>query len=426
MYKDIKTIISDLKRKYIENFNEVNFNDFQGETVIHHMISKMKDIDIEYYRQLKYIFSLLKIKQWKNYVLVRYLDFTELYNRFTPNDFWNLYDGLYRGCRSIVFDMRNETKPILHGYDKFFNVNELNETTFEKVYEKFKNCSLYEVSNKLDGSMVLATMLEDDTVIVATSHSINPETSWRLELAYSMIDENINKMLYDNKGMTFIFEMISDKDTHIVNYSEEENGLYLIGCRNYEAHFNSQSNLLLYSEIKELAEKYNVKVTNLFNLSLTDIMNLIDTKKSDEAEGFVVRIDNSFYKIKYNDYVTMHKVLGKIVSPNAVIESISKNQYDDFYSRIPLVYKDRVDEIAKIVFNCINLLKEYVLEKSNFINNKFNTIAEKMIYIDSLPRELQGYVRKSIVGKDSSLFSIKGLLKLNDIKNLTNIIENVC
>lgn len=49
-----------------------------------------------------------------------------------------------------------------------------------------------------------------------------------------------------------------------------------------------------------------------------------------------------------------------------------------------------------------------------------------MIYIDSLPRELQGYVRKSIVGKDSSLFSIKGLLKLNDIKNLTNIIENVC
>ena len=415
-----------MKRKYIENFNEVNFDDFQGETVIHHMISKMKDIDIEYYRQLNYIFSLLKIKQWKNYVLVRYLDFTELYNRFTPDEFWNLHDGIYRECRSLVFDMRDETRCVLHGFDKFFNVGELNETTFDVVNEKFKNCSLYEVSNKLDGSMVLATMLEDDTVIVATSHSINPETSWRLELAYSMIDENINKMLYDNKGMTFIFEMISDKDTHIVNYSEEENGLYLIGCRNYEAHFNSQSNLLLYSEIKELAEKYNVKVTNLFNLSLTDIMNLIDTKKSDEAEGFVVRIDNSFYKIKYNDYVTMHKVLGKIVSPNAVIESISKNQYDDFYSKVPLVYKDRVDEIAKIVFNCINLLKEYVLEKSNFINNKFNTIAEKMIYIDSLPRELQGYVRKSIVGKDSSLFSIKGLLKLNDIKNLTNIIENVC
>ena len=57
MYKDIKTIISDLKRKYIENFDEVNFDDFQGETVIHHMISKMKDIDIEYYRQLNYIFS---------------------------------------------------------------------------------------------------------------------------------------------------------------------------------------------------------------------------------------------------------------------------------------------------------------------------------------------------------------------------------
>ena len=425
-HKNIESIILDVKIlwEYHYNFTFDYENHSEEETIIDKMLDDLKEYEPFFVEYVSEIFRYLTFKQYDRYVLIRYKDMTELYSELTPEEYWSLYDGIYRKCRTVVFDMLTENC-VLHGYDKFFNVNELNETKLETVISNSKTASLYEVSNKLDGSMVLATKIKEGPTLMATSNSINSETSWRLDLAYNLLTKEIYEMLFDYEGDTFVFEMIAPEDTHIVNYSESDYGLHLIGIRKVLSTDNMDESIMLeYKDVINLANEYNVKSTTMFNMTIDEIMSQIDSKPCNEAEGFVVRIDDNFYKIKYNEYVQMHKILSGIVSPNAVIDAIKRGVYDDFRSKIPVVYHNRVNEIASIVFECMNKLCEYVEGRTHFIESNFSDIRDKMKFIsDEIPKELQSYVRNCVVKRNYGLFSKNSTPKLNNIEYLLKIIE---
>jgi tRNA splicing ligase len=59
-------------------------------------------------------------------------------------------------------------------------------------------------------------------------------------------------MIKDNPYLTFIFEYISLKDIHTVNYKEEQQGLYLIGIRDV-----TNGKQWFYSDVKEMAKRYD-------------------------------------------------------------------------------------------------------------------------------------------------------------------------
>ena len=44
-------------------------------------------------------------------------------------------------------------------------------------------------------------------------------------------------------------------------------------------------------------------------------------------------MDGYRVKLKYNDYVHIHKVLSQISSPNLIIQSIAEEKYDDLLAR---------------------------------------------------------------------------------------------
>ena len=425
-HKNIESIILDVKIlwEYHYNYTFDYENHSEEETIIDKMLDDLKEYEPFFVEYVSEIFRYLTFKQYDRYVLIRYKDMTELYSELTPEEYWSLYDGIYRKCRTVVFDMLTENC-VLHGYDKFFNVNELNETNLETVISNSKTASLYEVSNKLDGSMVLATKVKEGNIIMVTSNSINAETSWRLDLAYNLLTEEIYEMLFDYEGDTFVFEMIVPEDLHIVKYSVSDYGLHLIGIRKVLSTDNmDESFMVRYEDVVKLATKYGVKTTETFNMSIDEIMSQIESKGCDEAEGFVVRINDSFYKIKYHEYVQMHKVLSSMVSPNAVIDAIKRGVYDDFRSKIPATYHVRVDEIASIVFACMNELCEYVEDRAHFIEVNFSDIKDKMKFIsDEIPKELQSYVRNCVVKRNYGLFSKNYIPKLNNIENLLELIR---
>lgn len=364
------------------------------------------------------LFSLIECTYKDNYVLLRYTDFTTVYNAMTPEKYWSYCDGIYRECRSLVLDIENE-KTILHGYDKFFNVGELQETSIDIVRWKVANARVFEVTDKLDGSMLLATMTDSGDIVTATSHSLNADTSWHLELGNSMLytDENIIHMMRDYKGYTFVFEMISEFDPHVVKYDKSENGLYLIGIR------TSRGVMMYYRNILEIANEYNVRSTVRFDMSLDDILNSRDSKHSDEAEGFVVRVDDDFYKIKYTEYVMMHKILGSIISSNAVIDAIARDVFDDFCSRVPDSYKARVYQIADTVYTCENELIKYAHIMARTICAEHDNIADRMRAVNSIPKMLQSCVRNAIVGRSVSLFAKNYRPKLNYIEDVLSLIK---
>ena len=357
----------------------------------------------------------LQMIEHNGLLLIRYGNYADVFggeDDVTPDEFWNKYDGFYLECRSVVIDIK-ENKLVVTPFKKFRNLNECEETSFENISKRIKDAKCVEFSDKLDGSMQAARYYNDN-IVMCGSTSLNPETSWRLKDGRDMLfskNEYIN-LITDNPDFTFIFEYISMKDAHVVVYSKEQEGLYLIGIRN-----SVTGEEYSYKIVDEFAKKYNILSTTVFNKTLDEVIKELDDKKSNEAEGFVINIDGYKVKVKYNDYVNMHRILSEISSVNLIIKNIADNTFDDMISKTPIAYKDRIMKIAKIVF-------QYIRNTETNIRNYYdkapkNNIKEFMLWVESnVPNQLKGYVREKYYGKEYNLIKSKSgrYMKLHEME----------
>lgn len=361
----------------------------------------------------KNIFAPLQINQDETLILLRYGNYLSVKDGEDENknvwdkDFWSLFNGLYCECRSIVIDLKEEVI-VNCPFKKFFNLNEQPETMLDRVKEKIKEAKEVEISEKIDGSMQTATYYNEE-IILTGAQALNQDKSWRLRDGYDMLfaNENYIKMIVENPNWSFIFEYISLKDAHVVKYTKEQEGLYLIGIRDkitgeqYSYHF-----------VLNIAMIYHIeKHTVLLNQTLDEVLNNLDKYKSNEHEGVVLFIDGFQVKIKYNDYVQIHRVLSKIASVNLIIESIVDGWYDDLKSKVPLVYRERLNEIYnkmslyyKIMDDNVN---KYYKEVITNVQDR-NNIKEIMLYIDNnVPQKYRSYIRNKYLNIPYNYFKNK-------------------
>ena len=391
MKSKVLDIVKEMKLKLVEMGKEVTYGYANGETCIERWVKELNDPT---YNQM---FSSIQSSQKDELVLLRYARYSDVFGGEEPIDyeeFWYSYDGFYRECRSIVIDVILEALVIVP-YDKFFNLNEGEETSFESVMKRINEAKVVEISNKLDGSMQCASFY-NGRIVMAGSQAIDPECSWRLKDGLRMLDDdpNYGSLIRWNADKTFIFEFISLDDAHVVNYTKEQEGLYLIGVRD-----NKTGETYSYREVLKIAESYGIKTTELFDKTLEQIVTELDDVKSNEAEGFVLNIDGFRVKIKYNDYCGIHRILSSISSINLIIKNIADDTFDDLISKVPDAYRWRIDKVAKIVWAHINAChyetKEYYKQISSL------PIKDAMIWIDTnVPRLFRGYVVSMYKGKD--------------------------
>ena len=181
---------------------------------------------------------------------------------------WDIYDGFYRECRSVVIDVVTN-KLVLTPFRKFFNINEREDTQLSIVQKKIKNAKNIEITDKIDGSMASCRWYQHD-IVMSGSQSLDMSTSYRLTNYYNwMYDhENALQMVKDYQNCTFIFEGVFPDDVHVVQYNEQMFGLHLLGIRRI---MNGQE--LPYAQVVEIAEKYNVPHVKIFDISLVKFMN---------------------------------------------------------------------------------------------------------------------------------------------------------
>lgn len=370
----------------------------ESETCLERWVSELNGIEpFNQYKEYEDLLSCLELNQHENMLLIRYGRYSNIYDgevEASGEDLWDRYDGFYRECRSIVIDVENDCI-ILSPFAKFFNINELEETSLENIQRRISNAKTIEFSDKLDGSMQSARWY-NNRIIMAGSQAINPDNSWRLQDGYRMINElpGYKEMLMKYPECTFIFEYISLKDAHVVKYTKEQEGLYLIGIRRVDdgEEYN-------YRTVLEFAKVFNIPTTKIFDKTIEQVMEELDDKSSDEAEGFVINIDGYKVKLKYNDYVHIHKALSKLSSVNLIIRSIADDKYDDLLAKLPVAYHEQVKKVATIVVNYIDKTEKIISEYYNLApkNNK----KEFMIYVsENVPREYQGYCRELYFGNN--------------------------
>ena len=346
----------------------------------------------------------LEINQNGTLILLRYGNYTsnkqgeEEINIFDEN-FFELYDGFYKECRSVVIDVEAEVI-VLCPFKKFRNLNECEETSLTNVREKILKAKRVEISEKIDGSMQTASSYKGQ-IIMAGAQAVDPANSWRLQDGYQMILSNKNyvKMIKNNPNWTFIFEYVSLKDAHVVKYTKEQEGMYLIGIRD-----KITGKQYSYQEVIDIAQFYLVEKTiQIYLQSLDEVLSELDKYKSNEREGVVLYIDGFQVKIKYNDYVQIHRILSIVSSSNLIIEHIADNKYDDLISKVPEAYRLRINKIKDVICNYINEMEEKVNNYLKEANDNSNNKKEFMIYVDkNVPLRYKGYVKNKYLGKPYS------------------------
>jgi T4 RnlA family RNA ligase len=311
---------------------------------------------------------------------------------------WDDPNSIYRECRSIVIDLLNDAI-IVAPFRKFFNLDEVEENKLANVMREIANAKFVEYTDKKDGSMQSARWYNGEIKMYG-SMALKAEDSWRLADGYKMLDYNYIKMLTENNDYTFIFEYISQADSHVVKYKKEEEGLYLIGVRDMDT-----GKELTYNQIQAIANDYNVPMVSIENTTIEQI--LIDCKKykSHEKEGWVINIDgNHKIKLKCDSYVQLHRILDYVSSINVIIKNIADNTFDDLKSKVPDAYQQRVMDIANQVFAYI--------ENMNKNTEYYYNLAPKedkkqfMIWVDeSVPKELKGYLRQKYMGQSFNVLA---------------------
>lgn len=404
---DLKRELENKKIKY--DYDPIGIQ--KNETCINHWLKLLNE------DKWNYLFSGVQLNQYKDYITVHYKKLFQAFdangNDVSYNDFFKIYDNLYRDCRGIVIDVRNE-KIVLAPFKKFFNINENEETALKNIEERIKGAKSIEISNKLDGSMVSIGFYNNE-IVVSSSTMCNPEVSPIVKNSIKYINEhkNYEKMIKENKGLTFVFEHIFPFiDPHIVVYKNF--GLYLIGIRDANTGVEYS-----YKEIKKYANEYKVLMTEIFNKSFYDIINNLSDKKAEEAEGFVINIDGYRLKVKYDNYLLIHKTLNNMASFNTVIKAIEDENVDDLISKMPKAYKEQIIKIIDTVNDYCNKLENKISSYYNNIKNDDKRNA--MIWINNnVPKKYQVYVRNKYLGiKYSYLKTFSGHYKtLNELEEL--------
>jgi hypothetical protein len=366
----------------------------------------------------KKIASILQFNQNGNLLLVRYGNYSNIFSGeidINMDNMWDIFGGFYKECRSLVVDLANKII-VLCPFKKFRNLNEGEENSLKNIQKRISECKSFEISDKLDGSMQSATWYED-RVVMSGSQAIDMNDSWRLKDGYEklMSQKNYVKMLKNHPGFTFIFEYISLEDAHVVKYTKEQEGLYLIGIR---CNLNGKQSS--YKEVVDIADIYGIKTTKIFDKTLDDILKDIKVYSSDKKEGFVLNIDGYMVKVKCDDYVQVHKSISSLSSTNGIIKAVADDNFDDFISKIPEAYRDRVVNVANKVYRYIYFTDLKVNLFFNECNQNSKDKKEFMSCVDKrVPRDLQGYVRNMYFGKKNNYIKTDG--KCPHYKNMNEM-----
>lgn len=315
-----------------------------------------------------------------------------------------IFDNKSKELRGITFVEKDGQVDRFLMFHKFFNINEFKDYSYENI----KNKKIIQIEEKLDGSMIRFIRLNNKLYPITKMDIDNPQT----KLVTSFLEKNENIKEFINKtidsNLAAIFEYIGPLNKIVLDYKEED--LILLSLREE----NTGKYLNIYEN--DLIKKYNIKIPKVTNLSLEDILNLVE--KETNIEGFVVTFeDGQKVKIKTKWYFENHKIQSDQIKENDILNYIYLDKIDDVLSTIQEDKKD---------------LREFILETTEVINNHILKVTEEVeeIVLTEYDGDQKKFANSFKTHPYSGLlfFGIKNILKDNlfelisnqYLKNLTN------
>jgi RNA ligase len=283
-----------------------------------------------------------------------------IYNYSQETQYERDWDSITLACRGLVIDSVTG-EVVARPFAKFFNWEEVpTEVPVKADY-------VY-VQEKMDGSLGILFNYKGEW-IMATRGSFTSEQAIKgLEIAKRMFNLNSFK-----KSVTYLCEIIYPENRIVVNYGEEK--LVFLGASTpeKEIHWTVAATVFIASGVKP---EYIVK-TEQYRSFGEDLYSALKKQNLENKEGYVLRFWPGDFriKIKFEDYVKLHRVLTQCSSydiwenlkdfdklPNELLENIP----DEFYKWV-----EALEISIRLNFNTIKTEHEMiVLEAKKKINDK--------------------------------------------------------
>ena len=358
--------------------------EYVGDNYLQSWVDALSETDNPRVHIFKGVLDELFVNQYGDYVLLHY----KIPHDINGLDYFEAYEGALSECRSLVIDLRHESI-VLAPFKKFRNIGECDSLSEKAILARLEKATTIEFSEKLDGSMQSARMV-DGTLVMSGSKALAREQSYRLDGGYRYIETHVNykMMLSENPELTFIFESIFSNDPHVVEYNEE--GLYLVGIRDIR---NGRE--FDYREVINIAGRYSVLTTTMYDFTLPEAMDYLKSVSGKEHEGFVMNIDGFRVKMKADDYIKINNWIFGLKDDNILLKTVLSEQMDDIIAKLPSPFKEDVKERTDRIISAIDKRREKVANYMNQINELgFVEKKDVMIWIsNNVPRPFDAMVR---------------------------------
>lgn len=254
-------------------------------------------------------------------------------------DSWRFQDWDYKRddlptyARGLFTTKTKDKKPeiVIRGYDKFFNIDEVNETQWRNV--EARTTGPYELSVKENGCIIFMSGLEDGTLLVCSKHSTGVRTDVNLSHAQAgqkWAERHLASVSKTSKdlarelrrmNLTAVAELCDDTfEEHVLEYPPEMSGLYLHGLNSNLPEFATLSGPVVH----EFADTWGFKKAEYVMIqNVEEVKTFLDkcaetgSWEGRDTEGFVIRCKirekdrqpyrDWFFKYKFEEPYLMYR-----------------------------------------------------------------------------------------------------------------------
>lgn len=386
---DIESFINDIK---IKNLNKKILDIlYENGKLDNKDEENIKLLDLNNVHLLKLLCKILSgvsYSQRGNLLLLKY-------NKSIWYIGWNEY---YMACRGKVIDI-NTNQIITYPFDKFFNLNEVNETRIEHIQTILENAEYISLTDKIDGSIISMSKYKGKILITSNGGFENEGINKAKKLIndkYTYFRDNLKE------GYTYIFEIIYPEDKKVVDYGNEEK-LILLAIRDLKTEI-----LLRYEDCKRISLELSLElVENMVYTSLEELIFKAKNLKKSNKEGWVLRIiskdSDVMLKIKLEEYCRIHRVVLSDLNLFSVYNLIYNNQLDDVLANVNELVKEDILKIVNKIFILINDIEKDLRDNLDILKEKFDITREEFIETSTnknhpkydTRKELMVYVNKN-------------------------------
>lgn len=228
----------------------------------------------------------------------------ESYN-FTREAFYGkMWDAITIRARGLFV---KDGKVLARGFNKFFNLEERPESSRAFIQANWE--LPVRSYGKVNGYLGLVSLDGDDLFIASKTTTLGDHAKWLTEIVdkkgrQKFIDFLTGMKIGNEFGYTLLFEVVTPKDTHIIDYGDEEELYFLGAVVNRIDEFQILEDI---EQVKLLVETLGVKtkerrktIDSTFEL-MAYIEECLETKE--ETEGVVLEDSaGRFVKIKFPFY----------------------------------------------------------------------------------------------------------------------------